>query len=185
MSTHIVDKIEAVRLSQEATGHYEDIFLVMELGGDNNVRDMRGRRARDWGMTCIGPEWQVIGDCCRFAAGCSGGMTKLRGRQTKPEAYIRAYRKALANAADGLQGAASRNIHVTARIRFARNDKNAAYHLAEAVKGGKTPREVTRFDETMDVVDFDLNNPADLKLWLSCRHGSGWNNAEVCGPGWI
>ena len=65
-------------------------------------------------MTCIGPEWQVIGDCCRFAAGCSGGMTKLRGRQTKPEAYIRAYRKALANAADGLQGAASRNIHITA-----------------------------------------------------------------------
>ena len=115
MSTHIVDKIEAVRLSQEATGHYEDIFLVMELGGDNNVRDMRGRRARDWGMTCIGPEWQVIGDCCRFAAGCSGGMTKLRGRQTKPEAYIRAYRKALANAADGLQGAASRNIHITAQ----------------------------------------------------------------------
>ena len=42
MSTHIVDKIEAVRLSQEATGHYEDIFLVMELGGDNNVRDMWG-----------------------------------------------------------------------------------------------------------------------------------------------
>ena len=40
----------------------------------------------------------MIGDCCKFAAACSGGMTKLRGRKTTPEAYIRAYRKALENA---------------------------------------------------------------------------------------
>jgi len=182
MSTHIVDRIEAIRFLAAENGHYEDMFVVVELGGDNNCIDLRGRRARSWGATCIGPGWQVIGDCCRFAAGCSGGMTKLRGRQTTPEAYIRAYRKALASAANGLQGAASRNIQITARIRFARNDKNAAYHLAEAVKAGKTPREVTRFDETMDVVDFDLHNPADMSLWLHCRHGAGWNNCEVRGP---
>ena len=39
MSTHIVDRIEAIRLSKEVTGQYEDIFLVAELGGDNNVTD--------------------------------------------------------------------------------------------------------------------------------------------------
>ena len=45
MSTHIVDRIEAVRFAKEDIDHYEDIYLVAELGGDNNVRDMRGRRA--------------------------------------------------------------------------------------------------------------------------------------------
>lgn len=46
MSTHIVDRIEAVRFPKETVGHYEDIFIVLELGGDNNVRDHRNRRAR-------------------------------------------------------------------------------------------------------------------------------------------
>ena len=182
MSTHIVDRIEAIRFPKEAIGHYEDVYLVLELGGDNNVRDQRGRRARSWGATCIGPEWGVIGECCRFAAGCSGGMTKLRGRRTTPESYIRAYRKALANATDGLKGAAERRLHVTGRIRFDRADRNAVYHLEEAVKGGKTPRDETRYGEARAVVDFDLHNPADLALWFKCHHGVGWNNAEVSGP---
>ena len=182
MSTHIVDRIEAIRFPKNAIDHYEDVYLVLELGGDNNVRDQRGRRARSWGATCIGPEWGVIGECCRFAAGCSGGMTKLHGRRTTPESYIRAYRKALANAADGLKGAAERRLHVTGRIRFDRADRNAVYHLEEAVKGGKTPRDETRYGEARAVVDFDLHNPADLALWFKCHHGVGWNNAEVSGP---
>ena len=184
MSTHIVDRIEAIRFPKEAIDHYEDIFLVVELGGDNNVRDNRGRRARSWGATCIGAEWEVVGDCCRFAAGCSGGMTKLRGRVTTPESYIRAYRKALAKA-DTIKGAAMWGLHVTGRIRFDRKDKSAAYHLAEAERSGKTPRDESRFGEDRAVIEFDLTDPADLALWNRCRHGVGWNNAEVCGPGEI
>jgi hypothetical protein len=182
MSTHIVDRIEAIRFPKEAIGHYEDVYLVLELGGDNNVRDMRNRRARSWGATCIGPDWGVIGNCCRFAAGCSGGMTKLHGRQTTPESYIRAYRKALANAATGLEEAAARGLHVTGRIRVDRRDKAAAYHLSEAAKAGKTPRDETRYGEARAVVDFNLADPAELALWFKCQHGVGWNNAEVCGP---
>ena len=75
---------------------------------------------RDSGATCIGPDWDVIGDCCRFAAACSGGMTKLRGCRTTPESYIRTIRKAPANAAIGLEGAAERGLHLTGRIRFDR-----------------------------------------------------------------
>jgi len=181
MSTHIVDRIEAVRFPKEVIDHYEDVFLVLELGGDNNVRDMRGRRARSWGATCIGPEWEVIGSCCRFAAGCSGGMTKLRGRVTKPESYIRAYRKALAKS-DTLAGAASWGLHLTGRIRFDRSDKSAVYHLQEAIRGGKVPRDETRYGEPRAVVDFDLSDPADLALWYRCHHGVGWNCVEVSGP---
>jgi hypothetical protein len=183
MSTHIVDRIEAIRFPK--LDYERDVFLVLELGGDNNVTDMRGRRARSWGATCIGPEYQVIGDCCRFAAGCSGGMTKLHGRVTKPEAYIRAYRKAVANAADGLSGARERGLIVTGRIRFDRSDRNAAYHLERAVQGGKTPRDETRYGEARAVIDFDLTDPTDLALWNNCRHGVGWNNVEVTGPGRI
>ena len=173
MSTHIVDRIEAIRFTAAAIGHYEDIYLLMELGGDNNVTDERGRRARSWSATCIGPEWGVIGDCCRFASGCSGGMTKLRGRATTPEAYIRAYRKAI-KAAKGLsETATEKHIHLTGRIRFARDDKTAAYYLKEAVKGGKTPRESDYFGTKMDVVEFNLADTADLTLWNKCRHGAG------------
>jgi hypothetical protein len=185
MSTRIVDRIEAIRFPKEAIDHYEDVYLVMELGGDNNVTDMRGRRARSWSATCIGPEWSVIGDCCRFAAGCSGGMTKLKGRKTTPESYIRAYRKALANAT-GLQDAlVARGLHVTGRVRFDRKESSGEYHLKEAIKGGKLPRDETRYGEPRAVVDFNLSDHIDLALWYVCHHGTGWNNAEVTGPGEI
>ena len=181
MSTHIVDRIEAVRFPKEAIDHYEDVYLVVELGGDNNVTDQHGRRGK-LGRTCIGPDWGVIGNCCRFAAGCAGGMTKLRGRKTTPEAYICAYRKALANAAVGIQGARERRLSITGRIRFDREDKSAVYHLNEALRNRKTARDENRYGEDRAVVDFDLGDPADLALWYKCVHGVGWNNAEVSGP---
>ena len=112
-------------------------------------------------------------------------MTKLRGRRTKPEGYIRAYRKALANAAEGIKGAVERHMSITGRIRFDRSDKSAVYHLNEAVRAGKTPRDETRYGEARAVIDFDLTDPADLALWFKCHHGVGWNNAEVAGPGEI
>jgi len=182
MSTHIVDRIEAIRFPK--LDYERDVFLVVELGGDSNVTDMRDRRARSWGATCIGPEYQVIGDCCRFAAGCSGGMTKLHGRVTKPEAYIRAYRKALASAIS-LYDAYRRGLHITGRIRFDRADRKGVFYLEEAIKGGKTPRGETLYEETRAIIDFDLSDPTDLALWNKCRHGDGWNNAEVTGPGEI
>ena len=186
MSTHIVDRIEAVRFPKETVGHYEDIFIVLELGGDNNVRDHRNRRARSWGATSIGPEWEVIGDCCRkWAAACSGGMTKLRGRLTKPESYIRAYRKALANAYVGIQSAVGYGLHITGRVRFDRADKAAARLLKEAVDAGKTPRDESRFGEERAVVEFNLADKTDAALWFRCQHGVGWNNVEVGGPGEI
>ena len=127
----------------------------------------------------------MIGDCCRFAAACSGGMTKLCGRLTKPEAYIRAYRKALANAVEGTEGAASRHLSITGRIRFDRKDKSAVYHLKEAEAAGKVAREESPFGEPRAVIEFSLTDPANLALWFRCRHGVGWNNAEVSGPGEI
>ena len=69
MSTHIVDRIEAIRFPAKVTGHYCDRYLVCELGGDSNVRCARtNRRARTWSATAIGEEWEIIGQACRFVA---------------------------------------------------------------------------------------------------------------------
>lgn len=185
MSTHIVDRIEAIRFPKETTGHYADLFLVAELGGDNNVRCARtNRRARTWSATAIGEDWAVIGEACRFAASCSGGMTKLRGRVTKPESYIRAYRKALANAATMEEARRVKGLGLTARIRFTEEERKG-WHYKELQKKGRTPRETTEYGTAYAVFEFDLSKPEELALWLEYCHGNGWNNATVYGPGEI
>jgi hypothetical protein len=177
MSTHIVDRIEAIRFSTEATGLSRDHYLVAELGGDSNVRDNRGRRARTWSATAIGEEWQVIKQACEFAAGCSGGMTKLRGRATKPETYIRAYRKALANASTPGEA----EIRLTARIRFAEEEKGS-WHFQELSKT-RTPQTERRYGDIYSVFTFDLHKREETVLWLEHCHRAGWHNAEITGPG--
>jgi hypothetical protein len=181
MSTHIVDRIEAIRFPKEATGLCHDDYLVAELGGDNNVRDNRGRRARSWSATAIGQEWEVIKQACEFAACCSGGMLKLRGRVTKPEAYIRAYRKALATAATLEEARRGKGLYLRARIRFTEEEKKS-WHFQQLAKT-RTPRIETPFGEPQSVFDFDLNSREDTNLWLEHCHRAGWHNAEVDGPG--
>jgi hypothetical protein len=183
MSTHIVDRIEAIRFPAEATGHYADRFLIVELGGDNNLRRASdNRRARSWSAMTIGEEWEVIGTACRLAASCSGGMTKLHGRATKPESYIRAYRKALANASTMETARQEKGLSLTARIRFNADDRKG-WHYKELVKKGRTPQETTEYGTAYAIFKFDLSCPEELTLWLAHCHGNGWNNAEVCGPG--
>lgn len=185
MSTHIVDRIEAIRFPAESTGRYRDEYLVCELGGDNNVRCARtNRRARTWSATAIGEEWEVIGRACQFAAACAGGMTRLHGRETKPESYIRAYRKALANAAT-MEEARAKGIGLTARIRIF-DEKEQKWRIDELHKMGKTSRKTEEpgmYGKTYIEFTFDLSQPTDLALWLDHCHGPAWHNAEVYGPG--
>ena len=110
-------------------------------------------------------------------------MTKLRGRATKPEAYIRAYRKALANAADDMNGARERGLSIRGRIRFTEAEQDS-WHYKQLIE--KKPAVVEHpFGEKRTVFHFDLNNPEDLKIWLSHCHRAGWHNADVDGPGEI
>ncbi|MEN6367758.1 MAG: hypothetical protein ABFC88_13180 [Thermoguttaceae bacterium] len=183
MSTHITDRIFAIRFPKEETGHYADRYLVAELGGDSNLRTNRGnRRCRSWSAVHIGMDWEVIAKCCRYSAGdCAGGMLKLKGRATTPECYIRAYRTAMKNAVSSAVAREMDGITVTARIRCIANKDD--YHAKELVKAGRTSRTVTEYGETYNVFDFDLGNPTDLKLWLDHCHGYGWDCAVVHGPG--
>lgn len=100
MSTRIVDKIVAVKIP--ATHFGEQVYVVCEKGGDNNVYNTRtGKRASEWSVIAIGDAGHCLEHACDRCGACVGGCMVFReGHWTKPEAYITAWRKALAEAAD-------------------------------------------------------------------------------------
>jgi hypothetical protein len=186
MSIRIVDRILAVKLPKERTAHYEDCFIVAELGGDNNVINCRtNRRARSWYATAVGPEWSVIGEACNRAAGCSGGMLKLHGRHTEPETYIRAYRKALREAAVGLREAAGvHGLRIQGWLLFSDKDKldRGKWAWESLVK----LRQPGTYDPGFGIYSafrFDVENPEDFKVWSQYRYGPAWYSAEIRGSG--
>jgi hypothetical protein len=189
MSTHIVDRVEAIRFPKELIDHYDDKFLVLQLGGDNNcfesgIGNVNGRRARHWSAMHFGPEYQVIGQVCNFAGDCEGGMTRFSGEShTSPESYIRKHRKAIANAAVGIEGAAQRHLSITARIRFVVDTKDSSeqYTFKELISV-RTPEKETKYDTEYNVFRFDLRVPDDLKLWAKYARNPAWNSVEVSGP---
>ena len=185
MSTHITDRIEAVRLPKETTGHYCAVFVVAEFGGDTNVRDaLTGRRHREWSATAIGPEWEIIRRACERASACPGGCLKLAKRgYTKPESYIRAYRKALKNAADGFGGADNRGLYLTLRTRFTADEsRNGRQYAFDQLAKSKTPTEEERYGEKYLVFNFN-RTPDDLKLWINTlNHQRAWDSVDVHGP---
>lgn len=186
MSTHITDRIEAVKLAKESTGCVDDFYIVMELGGDTNVRSAdTGRRARHWCVTAVGMEWHVIREATERAAACAGGCLKLAGRGvTTPESYIRAYRKALASAALGLQGAAARQLSVTGRLRFTDEDKRIySGDRWRELNQRKAPRQTTEYGVEYTEFVLDLRDRDDVRLWVELQHGPAWHNATVSGPG--
>jgi hypothetical protein len=186
MSTHIVDRILAVKLPKERTASYDDCFIVAQLGGDNNVINCRtNRRARHWHATAIGPDWSVIGEACRYAAGCSGGMLKLYGRATEPETYIRAYRKAIQGAVIGLREAASvHGLRIQGWLLFNEADKlNGGKWAWESLAQLRQPGIYDAGYCQYTAFRFDLENPEDFQVWSRYRYGPAWYGAEVHGPG--
>jgi len=83
----------------EASPLAEDqYYLFVESGSSNCYEVDTGRRSRSWEFVAAGEKWQVIAEVCRNAAYCEGGLLKVRGRWTKPENYIKLWRKTLAEA---------------------------------------------------------------------------------------
>jgi len=78
-------------------------YLLLELGGDNNVTTTSpaGREVghRTWSVCEYGNDTRIMESAVRSAAFCEGGNMRLYGENyTYPESYIRRIRTVLANA---------------------------------------------------------------------------------------
>lgn len=180
MSTHIIDEIQAIRIPKEKTGSQwsRDIYILCELGGDNNCFNSRtNRRARDWSAITIGEEWDVIKNICEHAGYFSGGMTRFaRGRGT-PEAYIRRCRKAIKEAHELGNGG---ELRPTFEIRFTAEEKTKySYQHRELIEAGAVPEKIMQYGEEIELFRF---NPDHLEVWFKGIHGRGWRNVEIDGP---
>lgn len=106
MSYWIEYQAEAFVVPAAATGLDEDLYLLATEGGSNNT-SMRSSRtgcwvqARDWRLDRLGTRQQVMTYLVRVAARCAGGMFKPRGRDMRPEGYIRSARSLLERARSG------------------------------------------------------------------------------------
>lgn len=180
MSTRIIDELKAIKIPQEIHGetYRQDIYILCELGGDNNLINTRtNRRARHWTAVAIGETWRVIGEICEYAGSFEGGMTKFSTGRATPESYIRRCRKALADADTFGSG----ELRLTFPIRFNAQEKEngAKYQYEELIKAGATPQVETRYGEKGEVFHF---SSTELKTWLKGIHGCAWRNVEVSGP---
>ena len=177
MSSYICDEIRAIRFTPDDTGLARDHYLVVELGGDSNVT-CKGKRARSWSALAVGEEWEVIHRVCRQAADCAGGMLKLRGKETKPENYIKAVRFAMADCMT-LAEAREAGLCINARIRYTAAESKC--YTFRALAKLRTPTATKLYGTDLFLFPFCLDNKADLAMWLENCRRVGWYNAEVSG----
>jgi hypothetical protein len=187
MSTHIVDMIVAVELPI-ATSIGEPTHLVVQLGGDNNLRDsVTGHRSKSWYPTAIGAEWEVIGRAADLSSDCSGGMMRFVGQaRTTPEAFIRGYRSALRNALTLQEARLELGLYFDGTLRRKKpvtedDHRNLKYWLENLAKHNKVPEEETRYGETYLIATFDLYDPASLSDWQNCRNNNCYESFRVSG----
>ena len=77
-----------------SSGLSEKNFFAYHLCADNNVEP----RTPSPRLVEFGWNYSVIQEVCKLAGYCEGGTLKPKNRWTSPEAYIKAWRKVLAEA---------------------------------------------------------------------------------------
>lgn len=180
MSTRIIDEIKAIRIPAEKLGgapYQRDIFVLCELGGDNNCFNTRtNKRARSWSAVAIGEPWQVIGEACKYAGSFEGGMTKFASGRGTPEAYIRRCRKAL----DEAEPLGSGELMPSFEIRFdAKEMQQYEYEYKALIIDKATPKRETEYGTEIERFTF---SSAELETWKKGIHGRAWRNVNILGP---
>ena len=190
MSYDISYRRRALIMTAAQAGNYDDVLFLVEEAGSNNCYEIGNRRrSRRWECLTAGAKWECLADVTRCAAACCGGSLRLYGnRDTSPEGYIRAWRKAIAEALPYQE--ASRNrfyLQLFTRILdadAARDDRKHAFErmntqtLVSPKRGTDswTHAEYTEWH-------FDAAVPEQVKLWLETRAGGrGHHSVEVIGP---
>jgi hypothetical protein len=194
MSTHIVHGLLAIRFDKDwlkdaapKARQYEffreDRYLLLELGGPNNLTEphpQTGREvtSRDWAVVAYGQQWETMREAVRMAAECEGGMLRLSGnRDTQAEDYIKSARKALADALTPAQ-AAAHGVSLSAEIAFQPPSQDVLKNFAGIPKRA----------EEKSVVSFHLSPLREAEhaalLMLHGRESEGkpWDTVKAQGP---
>jgi hypothetical protein len=139
MSTEMIDQIGCVKFPRSATpaNHLREdtdhfYYVICIRAGSSNTFDGSGRRVSDWQPMVAGAAlWEMMPTICKWAASCEGRMMKLYSRDTQPETFIRACRKAVENAITPEQANASR-LHVCGQTFSGMKDKDGTrYDLTD------------------------------------------------------
>lgn len=179
MSYRISYSLLAVRLPIEEYG--EPLYVMCELAGDNNCYESpylrfgrtHARRSRHWSVVGIGREYQLLSKACWYGQDCPGGMMRLAsdGRNyTEPEAYIRAWRRAMENAIDLNEAAHAGIMHLNFRIRIDTGASGEYATTRDSLIGSGRPFEHHEERIYTTVYQYDIwkfqQTPEDLTEWF-------------------
>jgi hypothetical protein len=164
---------------------YDDRYLLLELGGDNNCSTFhpetnREVASRDWCVLGLGRHYEVIAAAVKLSASCEGGCMRLSGqRKTLPETYIRRVRNAMANPVpSGELGGLG--LSVVADI--AQSDERLGAEARENLQRHAHPvegegRKLWRMNPL-----FSAKDAALLMVCGGSLPGPAWNVAAASGP---
>ncbi len=189
MSYEISYRRQAFVMPATQAGHYDDLLFLIEETGSNNCWEFDNRRrARSWGCLSTGAAYECLAEATRLAAACCGGSLVLYGRRpTTPEAYIRAWRKTIAEAIP-IQDAPRMGFSIALFTRMSDPEAETERKYAFEQLSGQTAIKSRRAQNTISSQPytewrFDLHVPEQVKLWYETRtRGRGWYSVDVNGP---
>jgi hypothetical protein len=192
MSYRIVYDLAAVRLPAETlrphvadSSFYADQYLLMELGGDNNVYEGHGSlRARSWSLIGAGQNWEIMREVVQYAASCEGGGMRFYGAsETQAETYIRKCRTVLRDAV-GAQALLDRGMTCTGKFALRKGPVSAWLHKrVDELSAIKAP-EMTGETPLWSWLNL-LRDPKDAAIFLAYSNlddAPVYNRATVHGP---
>jgi hypothetical protein len=188
MSTHIIDRIAAVKFPKERTGYSDDYYLLVLLGGDNNLIDTEsGERARRWNPMAAGQHYHCLARACELAADACGGMVRMVRGRTTPESLIRKVRQALAAAPDYQDPAAVFRITQAAITFTAEEKEKQKYYFDRLVtkRGQPEKRDQVYLRGDVDAFVFSLNEPREAACFIEHLPHQPvlWHHLKIIGPG--
>lgn len=183
MSYEISYRRQAFVMPAATFSHWDDLWLLAEQIGSNNCWELDNRRrARSWQCRAAGAQYEVMAQAVETAAACCGGSLVLAGRRRcEPESYIRAWRRAVAEAADLSE---ARRLGFAVGL-FVRIDPGNAErrHAFETLAKQSMVEPVKQENSEVLTWRFNPGDPDQVRLWAETRsRGPGFRCADIDGP---
>lgn len=186
MSTHIIDRIAAVRVPAAKEGQ-ETLFIMATYGGDNNVIEQAtNRRARDWSVLAVGSSWHVMRRAIITSSDMEGGSLRLYGsRKATAETFIRRARKVLKEAPDFRAAEVVFRL-VDTRITFSEEERQTQKYYYDKLVGMGLPHTTERRrygKEDVQAYAFDTSTLEGMRSFLdNLPHNCPfWHHMDIRG----